>query len=487
MRLRLVARVLSLVSLVVSLFMIFPMILSVIDGGVDLHAFASSLACGLTISFALFRAGAERTDYEELGIREAFAVVGLSWVIATAVGALPYVLTDVLGSYTDAFFETMSGFTTTGSTVITDIEAASRPLLLWRAMTHWLGGMGIIVLSLAVLPFLGVGGMELYKAEVPGPTPEKLTPRVQQTALFLWFVYMLLTFLETVFLMLGGVDFFDALAHAFSTISTGGFSTKNTSVAWFGSAWVEWVITFFMVASGVNFSLHFLFLTGFWRRAGRDDEFRAYLWLFVGVTAVIAVVLWTGEFYPGPEHSVRAAAFQVASFMTTTGFVSENYILWPYFTQFLLLLMAFIGSCAGSTGGGLKVVRLLVLGRTIRVVCGNLLHPRAVLHTRVNGVVVSPQARDGVLAFFTLYMGILTAASLSVTVLGDDRLDVPTALSGVIASLANLGPGLGKFGGIENYAWLPAGVKWVLCFCMLAGRLELYAVILLFLPGTWKR
>jgi trk system potassium uptake protein TrkH len=470
--------------------MIFPLIWSLVDDGPDKWGFVQALFFGLAASGVMFFAGGgrkKRDDYEELGIREAFAVVSLSWIIATAVGALPYMLSGVLPSYTDAFFETMSGFTTTGSSVIMDVEAVPRGLLFWRAMTHWIGGMGIVVLSLAVLPFLGVGGMELYKAEVPGPTPEKLTPRVQQTALFLWAVYMLLTFLQTVLLMMGGMTLFDALAHAFSTISTGGFSTKNTSVAWFDSAYIEWVITFFMVASGVNFSLHFLYLTGFLRRALRDDEFRWYIGIFVGVSAVIAVFLLSWNLADGVEHAVRAAAFQTGSFLTTTGFISENYDRWPHFTQFLLLLAAFVGGCGGSTGGGLKVVRLVVLLRTIRVACRNLLHPRAVLHTRLNGTVVSAQALGGVLSFFTLYMAIIAGAALAVTLLGNDRLDVRTALSGVVASIVNLGPGLGDLGAVDNYAWLPAGVKWIFCFCMLAGRLELYAVILLLFPSTWKR
>ena len=244
MRFRLVLRVLSLVSLVVSLCMIFPMIWSAVDRTNDFRAFASSLTCGLTVSYVLFMAGGgrigsvKRGDYEDLGIREAFAVVGLSWVIASAVGALPYLFAGVLDSYTDAFFETISGFTTTGATVITNVEIAPRGILFWRGLTHWLGGMGIIVLSLAVLPFLGVGGMELYKAEVPGPTPEKLTPRVQQTALLLWEVYLLLTLAETILLMFGGMDFFDALVHSFATVATGGFSTKNASIAYYGSPYI---------------------------------------------------------------------------------------------------------------------------------------------------------------------------------------------------------------------------------------------------------
>ncbi len=486
MRLRLVARVLALVSTLVSLFMIFPMILTALDGSADLRAFAASLTCGLSVSFLLFMIGGGSTHYQELGIREAFAVVSLSWVIATAVGALPYVLTDAVFSYTDAFFETMSGFTTTGATVIKDVEAASRGLLLWRSLTHWLGGMGIIVLSLAVLPFLGVGGMELYKAEVPGPTPEKLTPRVQQTALYLWGVYVFLTAFETLMLMLGGMSLFDAVNHSFSTVATGGFSTKNASVAYFNSPAIEWVITFFMFASGINFSMHFLILTGKWRKAARDEELRLYMQTVLISSLLIAGMLAFGGYY-SVGSSLRNAAFHVASLITTTGFVSANYDLWPYFTRFLLLLLMFLGGCAGSTGGGIKVMRILVLVRQIRAEIRNTLHPRAVLHTRVNGTVISRQALSSITAFFMLYIVIFILSSLAVAAFGHEKLDVLTSLSGVVACLSNVGPGLNALGPVENYAWLPDGVKWIFCFCMLAGRLELYAVILLFFPSTWKR
>ncbi|MDR2528960.1 MAG: TrkH family potassium uptake protein [Synergistaceae bacterium] len=495
MKFRLVARVLSLISLVISLCFTLPIAWSWLDESGDFWAFGASLSCGMTISAALYGLSylgrlplltEGEAAYEELGIREALAVVGLSWVIATTVGALPFLFSGALTSYTDAFFEAMSGFTTTGSTVIEDLNLVSRAVLFWRSMTHWLGGMGIIVLSLAVLPFLGVGGMELYKAEVPGPTPEKLTPRVQQTALFLWEVYVLLTGLETILLMLGGMDLFDALNHAFGTVATGGFSTRNESVAYYQSPYIEWVITFFMFAAGVNFSLHFLFLTGGWRRAWRDEEFLLYAKFFLGSAGLVAAVLWLeGTFSAG--RSMRAAAFQVASFMTTTGFVSENYILWPRFVQFLILLLAFAGGCAGSTGGGLKVVRLLVLGRCIGREVLSTLHPRAVTQTRVNGKVVSPKALNAVLAFFTLYVMIFVTSTLAVIAMGGNKLNTPTAISGVVASLSNLGPGLGSLGVPETYAWLPPAVKWIFCFCMLAGRLELYSVILLFFPATWRR
>ena len=494
MRFKLVIRVLSLVSLIVSFSMIFPMIWTVVDGADDFQAFALSWVVGVGFSFLLFWVSRGSLDYRELGIREAFAVVGLSWVIATVVGALPYMFTDVLHTYADAFFETMSGFTTTGATVMTDIDGAPRGLLLWRGMTQWLGGMGIVVLSLAVLPFLGVGGVELYKIEATGPKPEKLTPRMQQTALLLWGIYVLLTSLETVFLMLGGMDFFDALTHSFATIATGGFSPRGASIAYYQSPYIEWVVTFFMFLGGANFSLHYFFLTGFfrgsphnWRKIGQDDELRFYFFFVsIAIVLVTAALLLRG-IYSNLGHAVRAAAFQVVSLVTTTGFISDNYVMWPYFTQFLLMLLIFVGGCAGSTAGGLKMVRLLVLVRTIRVEIGNLLHPHAVLRAKVDGKVLSQVSLNSTTAFFMLYMWILCVACLVVTALGNDPLDVLTAFSGVLSVLSNSGPGLGALGPVENYAWLPSGVKWVFSFCMLAGRLELYAAVLLFFPSTWRR
>ena len=487
MRLGVVLRVLSLISLIVSLFMIFPLALAVCDGAAGRLAFLASLAVGLLISLGFFLAGKRGTDYQQLGIHEAIAVVGFSWVIASAVGALPYLFSGAASTYADAFFETMSGFTTTGATILTDIEGLPRGLLLWRSLTHWIGGMGIIVLSLAVLPFLGVGGMELYKAEVPGPTPEKITPRVQQTALYLWGVYVLLTALETAFLTAGGMGFFDALNHSFSTIATGGFSTKNASVGHFHSAYVEWVITVFMFVSGINFSLHFLMLTGRFRGALRDEELRCYSVLTVAASVAIAFFLLRQDLFDRVEPALRAAAFHVVSLMTTTGFVTTNYDLWPEFARFLLLLLMIVGACAGSTGGGCKVVRFLLLGRQIRAEVRSLLHPRAIVNTRVNGRVVSIRSLSSVTAFFMLYIAILVLSTLVLTAFGHPRLDFVASLSGVIACLGNVGPGLASLGPVENFSWLPEGVKWILSFCMLAGRLELFAVILLFVPETWTR
>ncbi|NLL37209.1 MAG: TrkH family potassium uptake protein [Fretibacterium sp.] len=487
MKTRVVLHVLSMVSLIVSLFMVFPMIWSWMDGSPDLTAFILALGSGLLISGMLFLfSRVRRRDYEELGLREAFAVVTFSWVIASAVGALPYVLSGFVPSYTDAFFETVSGFTTTGASILTDVESGSRGLLFWRALTHWLGGMGIIVLSLAILPFLGVGGMELYKAEAPGPAPEKVTPRVQQTAVFLWGIYLLLTVLETVLLMFGGMDLFDALAHSFATIATGGFSTKNSSIAFFESPYIEWVITLFMFLSGVNFSLHFLALTGRLRGALEDEELRCYTWVVLAATALIAVFLILHK-VGGFGYVLRQAAFHVVSIITTTGFVASNYELWPTVTKFTLLLLTALGACAGSTGGGIKVVRVLVMGRQIRAEVVGLLHPSAVIHTRVNGKVVSMRALSSIMAFFMLYIATMVCATLAAMAFDHPRLDVLTALSGVITSLSNVGPGLGSLGPVENFSWLPAGVKWIFSFCMLAGRLELFAVLLLFFPSTWGR
>lgn len=502
-----VARCCALISVVVSLCMACPVVWSVIDGSEDFTAFTFSISLGLTVSYAFFRIAGETGDDrpDRLGIREAVAVVALSWITAAAIGALPYYVSDLLPSYTDAFFEAMSGFTTTGATVLSDVEAVPRGLLFWRVMTQWLGGMGIIVLSLAVLPFLGINGMELYKAESPGPTPSKVTPRMRQTALWLWGVYVLLTALATVFLSFE-MGFFDALAHALSTIATGGFSTKNASIAAYNSPYVEWVVTVFMFLSGLNFSVHFLFLMGFtrfseghlvrvaretWGKIGQDSECKAYVWVVaVSAFALFASLLLSPvtRFWSA-EQSFRASFFQVASVVSTTGFIAEHHSVWLPFARVLLIILMFIGACAGSTGGGIKIVRAIGLMRLFRSETVALLHPRSVLVARgggrlSNGRRSSGAATSSMAAFFVAYLLIFFASSLLVSAFD---IDTGTVFSLVLSALSNVGPALGFMPPGDSYAHMPGAVKWILGFCMLAGRLELYPALLLLSPATWRR
>ncbi|MCR5346505.1 MAG: TrkH family potassium uptake protein [Fretibacterium sp.] len=488
MKIGIVLRVLSLISLIVSLFMLVPLALALWDGTPDARAFAISLICGLLVSLLLSLGGKGSRTRSDLGIREALGIVALSWAIASGVGALPYWSCGVTPSYTDAFFETMSGFTTTGATILNDIEASPRGILLWRSLTHWMGGMGIIVLSLAVLPFLGIGGMELFKTEVPGVTQEKLTPRLQQTAMLLWGVYVLLTFAETLLLMLGGMSLFDAFAHSCSTIATGGFSTKNTSIAWFHSAYIEWVITFFMFASGINFSLYFLLAARNFRGFFGDEELRWYAGIAMTAVAAMTISLvLSGKSAVSFEPSLRRSAFHVVSVMTTTGFTTDDFDMWPEFARFLFLLLMILGASGGSTGGGCKVVRFLLMGRQLKVETLRLLHPRAVINVRLNGRPVPRGIMDSTAAFLVLYALLVMAGTLIATAFSHPNLDLLSAFSGAITCLSNVGPGLNTLGAVENFAWLPAGVKWLFSFLMLAGRLELFAVVLLFLPGTWAR
>ena len=478
-----VFRVLSRLSAIVSLSMILPLGWVAWDGSADGKAFLLSIAAGLLVSGAFFLAGKKAGSYD-LGIKDSFLVVALIWILASFIGALPFYLSGTVPTFTDAFFESSSGFTTTGASVLSDIEAVPRGILFWRSLTHWLGGMGIIVLSLAILPFLGVGGMELFKAEVPGPIPEKITPRIQQTALYLWGVYAFLTAAETALLLLGGMNLFEALTHTFGTVATGGFSPLNRSVGQYGSAYFEWVITIFMFLSGVNFVLHYRMLRRDFRPLARDEEFRLYLWIVLGCTAVISAVLLFGGHYDSITEAVRYSAFQVVSIITTTGFATADFELWPVFVQIVLLLLMFAGACAGSTGGGMKILRLLVLGRHTRAELKRVLHPSAVVSVKVGGKAIDDSIQSSVTSFLILYVTIFIAGVFFIASLGMDLL---SAISGVAASLGNVGPGLGSLGPMDNYGAVPAAGKWVFSFLMITGRLELYTVILLFLPETWRK
>ncbi|MDA3904357.1 MAG: TrkH family potassium uptake protein [Desulfuromusa sp.] len=421
---------------------------------------------------------------KELTVREGFAVVTFGWTVFAVFGSLPYLISGAIPSPLDAIFETMSGFTTTGSTILTEIEALPKSLLFWRSLTHWLGGMGIIVLSLAILPMLGVGGMQLFKAEVPGPTADRLKPRIQDTAKMLWGVYFLLTMIETLLLMLGGMSFFDALCHSFATLATGGFSTKNGSIAAYDSSYIDGVITLFMILAGINFALHFQVLRGKGREFFRSEELRVYLGIILVATVIIMIFNWTGGVYFHFAENLRYSIFQVSSIMTTTGFGTTDFELWPVIAQYILLLLMFIGGCAGSTGGGMKVARILLLFKHAQVQVFRLVHPRAVRLVKLGNRPVDKEVLQAILGFFAVFIGIFVIGSMLVAASG---MDLVSSASAVVACLANIGPGLGSVGPADNFAHVPVFGKSVLIVCMLMGRLELFTVLVLFFPSFWRK
>lgn len=423
-----------------------------------------------------------KNDHRNIGKKEGYIIVTLTWLSISAFGALPFYLHHTIPSYTDAFFETISGFTTTGASVITDIESVSRGLLFWRSMTHWLGGMGIIVLTLAILPVLGVGGMQLFVAEAPGTTPSRLHPRIAETAKRLWGIYFLITAVQTVLLMLGEMSFFDAINHAFSTMATGGFSTKNASAAEF-SPYIQYVLIFFMILAGTNFSLHYFALKGQLDKVFKNEEFRFYLSIMGVFTLVISAAIFLSS-QLGFEKAFRDSLFQVVSIVTTTGFVSADYLQWEGSLWFLIFLLMFAGGCIGSTGGGIKMIRHLVLLKNVRLEFRRLVHPMAVIPVRVNGKTIPTEIIHNFLAFFMIYVITVAVGSAVMAVIG---LDFMSAVGATVATLGNVGPGIGSVGPVFNYAHIPDVGKWVLSFLMLLGRLELFTVLLLLSPGFYKK
>lgn len=449
-----------------------------------LHDFLPLLISGLlTLGLGIvFFFNNKRLDQNSIGKREGYIIVSMTWVSISIFGALPYMLSGVTKDYSDAFFETMSGFTTTGASVFTDIESLPKGILFWRALTHWIGGMGIIVLSLAVLPVLGIGGMQLFDAEVPGVTPDKLHPRIASTAKNLWGIYVLLTFVLTGLLMLGGLDLFDSLSHSFATMATGGFSTKNDSVASF-SPYLQYVIIVFMFLAGVNFSLHFFALKGRFRKVIENEELRQYVYLILTASAVISIGL-IANLDIDKEKALRDSLFQVVSIVTTTGFISHDYLSWPSYIWLLIFLLMFTGGCAGSTGGGIKIVRIVLLFKNSKLELKRLIHPQALIPVRLNRKSISQGIIFNVLAFFLLYIVIFAFGSLIMSIIG---LDFESSIGSVAACLGNIGPGLGSVGPVLNYGLVPDIGKWLLSFLMLLGRLELFTVLILFSSAFWNR
>ena len=424
-----------------------------------------------------------RARVAHISQREGMAIVAVGWTAAGLFGALPFYFSGESWTFVDALFESVSGFTTTGASVLSDIEALPKGLLLWRSFIQWLGGMGIIVLSIAILPFLGVGGMQLYKAEVPSPVPDKLKPRIRDTAVILWQVYAALTIAQVIFLVVGKMSLFDALCHAFTTMPTGGFSTQNASIAQYDSVYFDIVFIVFMVLAGINFSLHYQLMRGrplaFWR----DAECR----FFLGAVGLLTLaVSWDvfGTVFQHFGQALRYGAFQVVSIITTTGYATYDYEKWPAMSQLILLLCMFLGASAGSTGGGMKCLRIMLCFKFCYKELFALIHPRAVLSIKIGGRSVPEDVMRSVLGFMALYMGVFGMASVMLAGMGVDFI---TAFGAVAATLGNIGPGFGMVGPVENYAQLPSLGKWLLIWCMLLGRLEIYTMVILLVPEFWRK
>lgn len=455
---------------------------SIYYGGDDILALL--ISSFVTILFGIILWFRSRPDENaEISKREGYLIVTFGWLASSTFATLPFLIHGSIPSFTDAFFETMSGFTTTGSSILKDVEALPHGLLFWRSMTHWLGGMGIIVLSLAILPLLGIGGMQLFQAEVAGPSKDKLHPRVTETAKRLWAIYILLTFAEVILLLFGGMNLFDSLCHSFGTLATGGFSTKNSSIAYFNSPFIEYVVCFFMFLGGTNFTLHYLALHGKFKSYLQDEEFKFYIgFIFVTVCFAAGYLFFVNG--QTIESSFRHSAFSILTILSSTGFATVNYESWgPYFTQFFLFLLLF-GACAGSTSGGVKMIRYHLLIKNGILEFKRLLHPKAVIPIKYNNRSVSSEIISKVSSFVLLYLAIFGVSSVVMAFLG---LELESAMGSVAASMANIGPGLGSTGPISNYSNVPEVGKWVLSFLMLIGRLEIFTVLIIFSPAFWKK
>jgi len=479
----LVYKIISYLMVIISGFMTIPAGIALFKGeSAEFSGFLTAISIAL-INFVLMLIITRRKKNQNLTAKDGFLFVTLSWVFASLLGSIPYYVSGAIPEFVNAVFEAMSGLSTTGASILTDIESLPSSILFWRSLTHWLGGMGIVVLTVAVLPLLGIGGLQLIKAEAPGPTVDKITPRITETAKILWLIYAGLTFAETILLMLGGMDLFDALTHTFGTLATGGFSTRNSSVGAFNSAYIDWVITAFMVMAGINFTLHFKFMSGRYRDVLKDTELKAYLGIFAAATILITWNL-LGNSYDSIADALRFAGFQAASILTTTGYASADFEKWPAMSQTVLFMLMFIGGCSGSTGGGIKVIRIITLLKQGFNEMKYLLHSKGVFALRINGHPVKKDIIYAISGFFFLYILMILITTIVAASSGSDLL---TSFTSALATVGNIGPGFGLIGPTDNFSFFPAYVKWFFCFSMLVGRLELYTVLILLTVTFWRR
>jgi len=466
------------------LLMLVPAVTSLIYDESDLWPFLISALVTTVFGFILEFTTKSTELTKEIERKEGFLIATLAWFAASIFGAIPYLVYGVFNNPVDAWFESVAGFTTTGATVLTDIEALPHGMLLWRNFSQWLGGMGIIVLGIAILPRLAVGGMQLMGLEAPGPTTEKITPRIAETAKKLWSIYVLLSIILVILLVFAGMPVFDSVLQSFSTLSTGGFSPKNLSVGSYNSAIIDTIITIFMFIGGMSFVLLYWSLRGDFKRLARNSEFKYYLIINVVVILAVTFELWT-TFYSNFFESLRYGSFQVISISTGSGFTTTNYDLWPSFSKWFLLMLMFFGGCAGSTTGSIKIIRIMVLFKKGYQELHKLIYPRAVMPIRVNAKPISNEVVSSITSFFLIYLFIFLVSTL--VVLAVEDLPIITAISACAASIGNVGPGLGQVGPIGNYSELTSFTKIVLSILMITGRLELFTILVIFTPAFWRK
>ncbi|MGB0454721.1 MAG: TrkH family potassium uptake protein [Bacteriovoracaceae bacterium] len=479
MNIKLLIHVLSGLTIFLGLSLLAPFLLSLYFGDVGISVFLiPALAC--LLGGGLLFKGTKTKD--QMTLREGFAIVTFSWLSFSLIGAIPFYTSGAIPSFVDCFFEAMSGLSTTGSSILTEIESLPQSILFWRSLTQWLGGMGIIVLSIAILPILGIEGTMLFFAESPGPSKDHMNVRIKDTAKALWGIYLCLTVILFLALIAGGMSIFDSLNHALNTLSTGGFSTKNASIGHYESSYIQWIITAFMLLGGINFSLHYACMKGKLNAYFKSEEFRVYMGILFTSITIITFLTYNAEL--GLEKTLRYAAFQVVSISTTTGYGTYDYEMWPFICQLLLLFLMFVGGSAGSTSGGMKVVRIIYTFKSVINYMSHLIHPKQIKMTKVDHQTVTKEISKGILNFVLINVGVFTVGSLIMAATGLDPL---TAMTSVVACLSNIGPGLGSVGPTENFAHISDLGKIVLSLCMLVGRLEYFTVLVLFLPSAWKK
>ena len=479
MNYRMIATVLGYTLCVEAVFLLLPVPVSLYYGESGWHAFLLTAALCMALGVLLTRVPVKRRQMQG---RDGYVAVALVWVVLSLFGALPYVWSGAIGNYIDALFETISGLTTTGATILSGVESHAKCVLFWRSQTQWMGGMGVLVLFLALMPHLGRGAVYLMRAESPGPIKSKLVPKVGQTAKILYAIYIALTLLEAIALRIAGMGWYDAINHSFTTIATGGFSVRNDSIASYGSPLITWIITVFMFLAGVNFSLLFLVLRGRVREALRSEELRVYAVLVLCATAFICLDLHYHNQLP-LSQTVTDSAFQVVTVMTTTGYATKDFALWPTTSQVVLVVLMFTGACAGSTAGGIKLSRIMLLGKSLHREIKRLVHPNHVSVIKMDGQPVGERVLSSASVFFTSFIVVWLVGTL---VVSWDNLGFTESFTASLTCLSNVGPGLGVLGPMENFAGLSCVSKVTLSVLMLMGRLELLPIMALLCPSVWR-